>query len=183
MVRPVRKALTGGSQESTSSQLQNDLHQSLHRSVCRHRHLNRHQHPHRHRHRHRHRHQHRHQHRHRHRHLSTTVSRKGVHHALRFKTMFRCLQYQPSMYVPSFSKRRGWRGGGHPPALVCTSLINGARPESLPTPQQIFFLFRPKPSTIVQDCSALQTHGLRQHITVPWYLPAVLTERGHEVVG
>jgi len=175
MVRPVRKALTGGSQESTSSQLQNDLHQSLHRSVCRHRHLNRHQHPHRHRHRHRHRHQHRHQHRHRHRHLSTTVSRKGVHHALRFKTMFRCLQYQPSMYVPSFSKRRGWRGGGHPPALVCTSLINGARPESLPTPQQIFFFV---PSETIDNCSRLfgtsDTWSETAH-----YRPLVPTRRPH----
>ena len=46
-----------------------------------------------------------------------------------------------------------------------------------------FFLFRPKPSTSVRDCSALQTHGLRQYITVPWYLPSVLAERGHKVVG
>ena len=30
-----------------------------------------------------------------------------------------------------------------------------------------FFLFRPKPSTSVRDCSALQTHGLRQYPPPP----------------
>ena len=60
--------------------------------------------------------------------------------------------------------------GGVPKAFECTNRI-------------IFFLFRPKPSTTVRHCSALHTHGLRQYITVPWYLPTILAERGHKVVG
>ena len=48
--------------------------------------------------------------------------------------------------------------------------------------QFVAFLF--VQSETIDNCSrALQTHGLRPHITVPWYQPAILTERGHKVVG